>query len=82
MTSKIEKIYAKLLSLEAEVSNLRQGYIVVNQRYTEAIGALKLLTTSALEAAKRAAIAAEKALVAAKKSSDAANLAASKQVID
>lgn len=41
MNQEIEKIYAKLIDLESEVANLRQGYIVVNQRYAEAIGSLK-----------------------------------------
>ena len=72
MKEDIEKIYAKLISLETEIANLRQGYMVVNQRYAEAIGTLKSLTASALEAAKRAAIAAEKALLAAQSSAAAA----------
>jgi transglutaminase/protease-like cytokinesis protein 3 len=82
MKDDIEKIYAKLVSLEVEVTNLRTGYIVVNQRYADAMGSLKALTASALEAAKRAAIAAEKALLAAKSSATAAKLAASESVID
>ena len=82
MKDDIEKIYAKLVNLETEVTNLRTGYIVVNQRYAEAMGSLKALTASALEAAKRAAIAAEKALLAAKSSATAAKLAASESVID
>ena len=40
----IEKIYAKLIALETEVVNLRQGYVVVNTRYAEALGSLKHLT--------------------------------------
>ncbi len=53
----IEKIYAKLIALETEVVNLRQGYVVVNTRYAEALGSLKHLTHTSLEAAKRAAAA-------------------------
>jgi hypothetical protein len=40
MQGDIDKIYAKLISLETEVTNLRQGYIVVNKRYTEALSSL------------------------------------------
>lgn len=76
MNKEIENIYSKLVNLETEVNNLRQGYAVINQRYSEAIGTLKNLTSSALEAAKRAAIAAEKALLAARNSAKAAQLAA------
>jgi hypothetical protein len=72
MKEDIDKIYAKLISLETEVSNLRQGYITVNARYAEALGTLKELTSSALEAAKRAAISAEKASRSAKNCATAA----------
>ena len=81
MKDDIEKIYAKLVSLETEVSNLRQGYILVNAQYTKALAGLKSLTNSALEAAKRSAVAAEKALLAAKNSALAAKLAASEAVV-
>ena len=80
MKDDIEKIYTKLVNLETEVSNLRQGYITVNARYAEALGTLKALTSSALEAAKRAAISAEKASLSAKNCATAAKLAASEAI--
>jgi hypothetical protein len=73
MQDDIEKIYSKLVSLETEVSHLRQVYITVNARYAEPIGTLKNLTSSALEAAKRAAISAEKASLSEKNCAKAAN---------
>ena len=78
----IEKIYAKLVSLETEVTNLRNGYVIVNKRYTEALTTLKTLTQTSLVAAKRAAVAAEKASHAAKICATAAKAAAEKYVID
>ncbi|WP_114636717.1 hypothetical protein [Polynucleobacter necessarius] len=59
MQEDIEKIYAKLVNLETEIQNLREGYIIISERYTVAISSLKSLTASALEAAKRAAVAAK-----------------------
>ena len=82
MKEDINKIYAKLLSLETEVQNLRQGYVTLNQQYAAAVSTLNSLTISALEASKRAAIAAEKALSAARNSAKAAHLAASKDAIE
>ena len=58
MKDDIDKIYAKLVSLEAEIQSLRQGYVTLNQQYAAAVISLNTLTTSALEASKRAAVAA------------------------
>ena len=60
---------------------MRQGYVVVKQRYSEALDALKMLTQTSLEAAKRAAVSAEKSAIAAKSSARAASVAASEVVI-
>jgi len=62
MQNDIDKIYEKLLSLETELQNLRQGYVSLNQEYAAAVSSLNSLTINALEASKRAVIAAEKAL--------------------
>ena len=64
MDNELETIHAKLSALEAEVINLRQGYIVVNKRFTEALGSLKVLTIHASEAAKRAAASADRSVTA------------------
>ena len=82
MKEDIDKIYAKLVSLETEVTNLRQGYMVVNLRYTAALSSLKELTNSATLAAKKACIAAEQAAIATNKCAIAAKEAASKSVIE
>jgi hypothetical protein len=41
ITDEIQKIYSKLVLLEAEVSDLRQGYLIINRRYTNALASLK-----------------------------------------
>ena len=75
MSEEIPKIYAKLVALETVVSDLRQGYLIVNQRYTNALASLKDLTAHASEAAKRSATGALKAAEAAKNASMAATVA-------
>ena len=60
------KIYARLTDLENEVVTLRDGYLVVNKRYTQALNSMKALTASTLEAAIRAAAAAEKSTLPAR----------------
>lgn len=47
---------------------MRQGYVILNQRYSEAVGALKAISLSSLEVARRAATASERARVAAARS--------------
>jgi hypothetical protein len=69
MEQDVDKIYAKLISLENEISNLRQGYMVVNQRYTETLNILMDLTNSAAEAAKKACLSAEQSAIATSKCS-------------
>ena len=59
-----KKIFAKLTELETEMHALREGYLVLNKRYTHALHSMKALTASALEAAMRAATAAEKSALA------------------
>ena len=82
MKEDTEKTYAKLISLETEVMNLRQGYAVVNQRYLEALGSLKLLTQNALDATMRAAAAAEKAAFSSKSCARVAAFAARSAVLE
>jgi len=81
MSEEIEKIYSKLIALETVVSDLRQGYLIVNQRYTNALASLKELTAHASEAAKRSAASALKAAEAAKNASLAAAEAAAIPVL-
>ena len=58
MSEDTDRIYVKLAQLEQEITNLRQGYVILNKRYGAALGTLKDLTLHAMEAAKRAAVAA------------------------
>ena len=76
MADEIKLIQSKLVSLETEVSDLRQGYIIINRRYTNALASLKDLTAHASESAKRSANAAIKAADAARNASTAATEAA------
>ncbi len=76
MEQEAAKIYEKLAALETEVLGLRDGYLLVNKRYSETLHSLKSLTTDASEAAQRAAAAAEKSLLACDNAAKAASLAA------
>ena len=42
MTKDLQNIYAKLVILETEVSDLRQGYVIINRRYSNALASLKI----------------------------------------
>ena len=81
MTKDLQNIYAKLVILETEVSDLRQGYVIINRRYSNALASLKDLTALATEAAKRSANGAIKAAEAAKNASTAATEAAAIPVL-
>jgi hypothetical protein len=72
MTDEIQKIYSKIVGLETEVGDLRQGYLLINRRYSAALTSLKELTSHASEAAKRSASGALKAAEAAKHAAEAA----------
>lgn len=77
-----KKIFAKLATLETEITTLRDGYLVVNQRYSAALGTMKTLTALTLDAALRSATAAEKSALASKNAAAAAVAAASVPVIE
>ena len=70
-----EQIHARLVALETEIMNLRQGYIVTNERYSNALIALRVLTTHSMDAAKRAAASAKKCVIAVQRALDAARQA-------
>ena len=74
-------IHAKIAQLEADIASLRDGYMIVNKRYTQTLVSLKQLTQNALEAALRAATAAEKAALASKNATAAALSSASAKII-
>ncbi len=83
IVSEIEnKIYARLTELENEVVTLRDGYLVVNKRYSRALMSMKVLTSSTLEAAIRAAAAAEKSSLCCQNAALAAKAAAAVPVIE
>ena len=70
-----QKIYAKLADLETEISALRDGYMLVNQRYADTLASMKTLTALTLEAALRSASAAEKSAQASQNAAQAASAA-------
>lgn len=75
-------IRAKIAQLEADMGSLRDGYMILNKRYTQTLGTMKELTQRALEAAIRCANAAEKAAMASKNAANAALSSASAKIID
>jgi len=82
MTDDIQKIYAKMTTIEAEISDLRHGYVVINKRYIAPLASLKELTLHASEAAKRSATGSTYALEAVKKASIAANEASDSRLVN
>lgn len=82
MSEETDKIYARLAAQEREIANLREGYVIINRRYSVALGSLKLLTANATETMKRAAIAADKAATTAAQAAAVAREAVSKTVAD
>lgn len=76
-----QRISAKLAQIEADISMLREGYLVVNKRYAETLQTLKALTEHSLEASLRSATAAEKAALACRNATAAAVSSASENVI-
>lgn len=81
MTEAEQKLYSKMEAIEHKLVNLRQGYLIVNKRYNEAIGSLKELTQHTMIAAKKAAEAALISRQAADRAAAAARLAADSHII-
>ena len=78
LSTETEKIiFAKLSTLEDELSALRQGFIVVNRKYSEVLTSLKKLSELTVEATHRASASACRAENAAKKAAETAKIAAS-----
>jgi hypothetical protein len=73
MSEETDKIYARLAAQHTEIANLRQGYVIVNNRYATALESLRMLSSNAREAMKRAEAAAQKAAFAAKSAADVAS---------
>ena len=69
MSNETDLLHSTLALSQNEVMNLREGYGIVNSRYSAALASLKKLTDNTTEAIKRAAAAAENAAIV---SSDAA----------
>ena len=44
MTKGLAALSSRLVSIEQEVANLRQGYAIISARYTAALNSLKLFT--------------------------------------
>ncbi len=81
MDEQTEKIYARLAAMDREIANLRQGYVIVNKRYTEALASLRRLITHATDAARKSSQAAQKAEIACRNAASAAHEAAEQHVI-
>ena len=81
MSTELEKVHEKLAGLEREIKELREGYVIANKRYTEALATLSEMVANAKEAASRAATAAKLAAHATRRSVDAAKEAAAQSVI-
>ena len=81
MTTTLKAIQDKLNFLEVEMVSLREGYVAVNKRYTDALTGLTSMTINASDAAQRAAKAAKLASKAATDSARAAKQAASEFVV-
>ena len=81
LTEENEKIYARLAELEREIRNLREGYSIVNRRFSAVLESLKELASNATAAAIRSA-AARKAADACTNAAKAAQVAADHAVID
>ena len=75
------RIYEKLQSMEERIDDLKSGYLLINQRYSETLSVLKRLTSSTLEAATRAAVSAEKSADACHNAMDAAIAAANAPLV-
>ncbi len=82
MTGEIERVYVRLAELEREIVNLRGGYAIVNQRYTDALASLKELTVHSKEAATRAAKSAERSAISSKFAAQAAAEAAERKLVE
>jgi hypothetical protein len=76
-----QRISAKLAQIEADISMLREGYLVVNKRYADTLQTMKALTEHSLEASLRSATAAEKAALACRNATAAAVSSASENII-
>ena len=81
MTEENEKLYARLAELEREIRNLREGYSIVNRRFSAVLESLKDLASNATAAAIRSA-AARKSADACTNAVKAAQIAADHAVID
>ena len=82
LSTETEKIiFAKLTTLEGELSALRQGFVVVNRKYSEVLTSLKKLSELSVEATQRASAAACRAESAARKAADTAKIAASQSIL-
>lgn len=81
MTEENEKLYARLAELEREIRNLREGYSIVNRRFSAVLESRKDLASNATAAAIRSA-AARKSADACTNAAKAAQIAADHAVID
>lgn len=68
-----QEIYDRLAQLEQEVKNLREGYRITSQRYTDALTQIHKHAMQAEKAAKRSAERVEKAVSMVEKATDLAS---------
>ena len=66
MLTWIDQSIVKIVELEYELKNLRQGHIIADKRHKGSLASLKSLAAKAAEAAERSARAGSRSVVAAK----------------
>jgi hypothetical protein len=81
MNDEIKQILKKIIDLESEMTNLKEGYFNVNKSYVKSLTSLKTLTHYAADAAKRSAKSAALAAKAATNAAHAAQEAAALSII-
>ena len=55
MSEQNDTLYDRVISIEKELVNLRQGYVIVNDRYNTAMGSLTKVNNLSVIAAQKAA---------------------------
>ena len=81
MSKTNDTLYDRVVSIEKELMNLRQGYVIVNDRYNTAMGSLTTVTHHSVVAAQKAALSAQNSETAASNAAKAAQVAAEHDVV-
>ena len=81
MSEMNDPLYARVVSIEKELINLRQGYVIVNDRYNSAMSLLTKVSSHSVVAAQKAAVSARNSETAAGNAAEAAKIAADHAVL-